>query len=474
MKKSLSVGVGLLVLASSAIALSSCGKNPGKTIVLWGPREHEDLYKEAMENYKKDHPDFEYDFEFQALGDAGANANIEKDVESAGSLITFPNDQLISIKRMGALSKLTTNDVTWAKEKHDGNSVESTKIGDGYYAYPISADNGFVFIYNKAAFVDTDVWDNEKDSLIEGYTFRDLFKALDDKGDKWASGGKVIWPLGSAWYEAGVFFGTGCDYSVEYDDKGAQKSVTCNIDDNEESLEAIRCMINTATNEDGTWNNHFVFTDDSDPAYNDYVTAHTGNGEKAIDEPLAGIISWNNSALRDAYGENYRVAVLPTLSNDVGFKDFAPTKKAMYTWKSFSGYKLLGVNPMSPFARAKDGNVEILHQVAQYLSDEAVSLLRYDATQMGPSNKAAAQSDKVKADKFLAALNEQFNLKDEAGNLIGVRTQDNTPSNFWEPIASVGKAIYESVSEGKPVLDSVANAKRKLKQVGNDIRASAE
>lgn len=484
MKKRLSFVCAAVLAAGATAALSSCGDSQFDGILIWGPEEHEQLYMEAINEYKAAHPDFKTEVRFAAQGDAGANDNVGKDVESAGSIITFPNDQLISLKRYGALSKLTDASVTWAKENNVEASVEAGKIGDGYYAYPISADNGFVFLFNRDAFKDTSVWDATKNGLKEGYTFRDLFAALDERGaqaghEKWANG-KVIWPSGSAWYESGVFFATGGDYAVEYDEKGVQKSATCNFGYNmvdgqkdfSHGLDAIRCMMNTMTNEDGSFNSHFTYTDDTDPAYNDYVSDHIGNGSKAEEEPLAGVISWNNSAPREAWGEDYDVEILPTLVAESKLLGGDGTR---YTWRSFSGFKLMGVNPFSAFARKAPDNIVILHELAQYLAGKDVSLKRYAATQLGPSNLEAQQDEAVKADKFLNALNRQYNLVDKDGKNIGFRVQDSTPANFWTPIANFGKGVYEAVHDGKTgSFNNITNAQRQLNQLQFDIEASAD
>lgn len=478
LKRRMALACSTIVAIGTLMGVTSCGAFDG--ILIWGPKEHEEVYLEAIEEYKASHPDFKEEIRFAAQGDAGANDNVSKDVESAGSIITFPNDQLISLKRMGALSKLTDASATWAYENHVTASVDAGKIGDSIYAYPISADNGFQFIYNKEAFVGTSVWDTANDTLKAGYTFRDLYAALDEKGGIY-NNAKVIWPIGSAWYECGVFFATGGDYEVVYDEKGNQQSAKCwfgyttdnnGAQDYTVGLEAISCMMNSMTNEDGTKNSHFVYTEDSDPAYNDYVDAHVGNGEKAEAEPLVGIVSWNNSKLREAWGDNYRVATLPTLVSDC---KLLGGNKQRYTWRSFSGFKLMGVNPFCAYARKAEENIVILHEIAQYLSSKDVSLKRYNATGLGPSNKEAQLNEEVSQDRFLNSLNNQYNLKDGNNNLIGFRVQDSTPSNFWTPIANLGKAVYQAAADGAiGSFNNVTKAKQTLEQLQYDIESSAD
>lgn len=458
-------------------AVSSCGSGTFEGVMIWGPVEHQELYLNAVEQFKKDNPDFTAEVQFGSQGDAGAYANLAVDPESGGSIFTFPNDQLINIRRIGAIGKLPAANVTWIKENNVLPACDAGKIGDDYYSYPISADNGFVFIYNKDAFVDTAVWDSAADNLKAGYTFRDLYAALDERGaqsghEKWAKS-YCIWPSGSAWYESGVFFATGGDYSVVYDEKGNQTGASCSfgykeVDGKEDytiGLEAARCMINSFTNKDGSVSNHFVYSDDTNPAYNDVVSKYS---VKDSEIPLAGVVSWNNPVLRTNYGDNYRVAVLPTLESDTA--QLGGTGER-YTWKSFSGFKLMGVNPYTKFASKSEENLSMLHKLAKYLSDTEVSLKRYETSALGPSNLKAQQDPEVAKDKFLTALNEQYSLLDGKG----ARVQDSVPSNYWTPIATFGNGLFNAIKDKTTgAYDTVFNIKRTLKSLQGDIESATK
>jgi arabinogalactan oligomer/maltooligosaccharide transport system substrate-binding protein len=473
----------IMTLASAAVLalgatsmLSSCG-GTFEGVMIWGPIEHQAVYEKAVADFKVDHPEFTAEVQYGSQGDAGAYANLAVDPQSGASLYTFPNDQLINIKRIGAIAKLSDENVTWVKENHVAASVEAGKIGDNYYAYPISADNGFVFTYNKDAFRDTSVWDSTTDGLKAGYTFRDLYKALDERGAQTGhekrANGLALWASGSAWYEAGVFFATGGDYSVVYDEKGKQTSASCTfgyktvegVEDYTIGLEATRCMINSFTNEDGTISKHFMYSEDTNPAYNDLVDKYSvADSEK----PLAGIVTRNNPVLRTNWGDDYAVAVLPTLESATTTLGGTGNK---YTWKTFSGFKLLGVNPYTPYAQKSEENLKMLHELAKYLSGKEVSLERYDSTSLGPSNLEAQEDPTVAADKYLVALNEQYNLLDGKG----ARVQDSTPSNFWTPIATFGNGLYNAISTGASgQFDNETNVKRTLKSLQADIESATK
>lgn len=449
-----------------ATALASCGGNE-EVVTIWGPEEHETVYLEAMAKFKEDHPDFKATIKFAALGDAGANGNISKDVETAAEIYTFPNDQLIDLRSMGALGKLPSASVEKIKKEHYLPAVESGKFGDDYYAYPLTADNGFVFIFNRAAFKDTSVWDATKDNnrggLKAGYTFRDLYKALDEKGaedPKWKNS-ICIWPSGTAWYQCGIYFATGGDYNVTFDDAGTQIKSECNFAweykkdssgnptdeiDYTKGIEAVRCMVNSITDETGKISDHFVFADDN--TYNSIANNNSLPAEftKEGGKPLAGIVCWNNGNLLTNWGDDYDCEVLPTLVSDT--VQYGGTGNR-YTWRSFSGFKLMGVNPFSAFARKSEQNLLLLHEIAQYLTGYDASIARFDASSAGPSNLQAREADEIKTNRFMVKLTEQLNLTDNQGNNIGYRTQDCVPQNFWTPIATLGNGVYNYIANGQ-------------------------
>ncbi len=467
------IAVGALAVGATA-TLTSCGGFEG--VMIWGPIEHQELYLAAVDAFKKANPEFTAEVRYAGSGDAGAYAAMAIDPQNGGSIVTFPNDQLINLKRIGALAPLSTENTAWIKENNDSTACEAGKISEKYYAYPISADNGYVLTYNADAFKDTAVWDSTTQDLKAGYTFRDLYTALDERGaqtghEKWANG-LAIWPEGSAWYESGMFFGTGGDYSVTYDDKGVQTSASCNFN-GDIGTKATRCMVNSFTNTDGSINKHFMYTDDSNPAYNDTVTKYINESDtEAMKTPLAAIVTWNNGALKKGWGENYRATVLPTLEDKAEFYGAANQGDGIkYTWKTFAGFKLMGVNPFSTFASKSEENLSMLHKLAKYLSDSEVSLARFKATSLGPSNKTAQKDAAVQADKFLKALSTQYNLNDGQG----CRVQDPTPSAYWTPIATYGKGLFDAVQNGtKGTYDTIANVKRALNQLQADIQSTTK
>lgn len=469
MKKLICLVLVLMLVAGSVVALTSCDS---KVIVIWGPGDHEDIYlkwtKEFMDQYPEQFAG--YKISYAGSGDSGAYAAMSIDPTSGASVYTFANDQMANLVNLAALSPVTGANLTWSQQNSEAKAYEATFIGETSYAYPLQADNGYYMYYNKAAFRGTAVWDSTTDSLKEGYTFRDLYKALDSRTDNWKNG-IVTWAMGDSWYVSGVFFAVGGDYEVKYDDAGKQKSANCWFSytlpegatdkrqgDYTVGLDAYECLKNTIVMEDGKVSSHYLYSDGDKNPLNDNIDIYS-NSEDPLgqEKPLAAAVcgTWKAKKLQEAWGDDYGATVLPMLETDSG---------EMFAMKNFAGYKHIGVNPQCKFAQAVDdsSNLLLLHKLAQYLAGKEISLERYEATGAGPANLEALADPKVVADAALMALNAQYvreckypanysvtKLQGQpVGNGLGYRVQDSVPANYWTPIQKFGNTLYNELSSG--------------------------
>ncbi len=472
MKKSLKAvtfsSIGLLAITVGSI-LASCDNRP--EIIIWGAGDHEDLYREYAQQYAEENQ-WDVRFTVAGQGDSGAYSAMSTDVTKGAAVFTYANDMLVNLNRIGALAPLRGDNLTWAQENHVEVALETGKLGDTYYGYPVSADNGFFMFYNQDAFEGTDVWDATTNDLKEGYTFLDLYKALDQKGGDWADA-KVTWAMGDAWYISGVFFGAGGDYEIIYDDEGNIESSDCwfAYEVDEEGKEdytigyrASEMMKNTIM-QDGKVSSHYLYSDASSTHLNDNITAGipsidaNGNVTQPTKFKVAAAISgtWKTKEIKKAWGDDARATVLPALEDDEGNK---------YDFYSFSGYKLMGVNPMCSYARESAENLQRLHDFAKYLTDVEVSLARYNATGLGPSNIEARKDKAVAEDFGLAALTEQY--------AIANHVQSSVPANYWTPIQNFGAGMYTDLLAGGTKYTQKASLAKELKQMQLQIEGAVQ
>ena len=154
------------------------------------------------------------------------------------------------------------------------------------------------------------------------------------------------------------------------------------------------------------------------------------NGSKVGDAANAAAVvsgTWDKGAAQDMFGANYACAKLPTFNVDG--KD--------YQMSGFGGFKLLGIKPQTDSKK-----FIVCQDLAKFLSNEETQLARFEAVGWGPSNKAAQQSDKVKADPALSALAEQ---------LAFTIPQGQYPNEYWDLATGLGDSIiagdYDSASD---------------------------
>lgn len=493
-KRILGITLATAMLAGSMATLAACDNS--KTLLIWGPGDHQDIYEQRVAEFIAQHEEFNgYKVQFAGSGDAGAYAAMNVDPATGAAVYTFANDQMANLVNLAALAPVREDNLKWSKENNSQAAYEATFIGDKSYAYPLQADNGYYMYYNKSAFRGTAVWDSEKDTLKDGYTFRNLYSALDQKTDNWKKG-KVTWAMGDSWYVSGVFFSVGGDYEVKYDDAGKQTAADCwfsytlpaGVTDWKDAdftvgMDAYQCLKNSITTTDGNVSSHYLYSDGDKNPLNDYIDMYTNADDPLCqDTPLAAAIcgTWKAKQLQTAWGDDYAATVLPVLETDDG---------ELFAMKNFAGYKHIGVNPQCEFAKQSKENLALLHQLAQYLSGKDVSIDRYNATGAGPANLEALKDPAIKSDAALLALNAQYdrvcvypdNYSVEAlrgtpiGNGIGYRNQDSVPANYWTPIQKFGNTLYNELSTKK--LDQFKNnttIKAYLAELQSEIAQAAQ
>ena len=99
---------------------------------------------------------------------------------------------------------------------------------------------------------------------------------------------------------------------------------------------------------------------------------------------------------------------------------------------SFSGYKLVGVNPHS-------ANVGVAMMLADYITNEDNQAKRFNDRQLGPSNIAVSKSEAVQSAPAIAALAEQSDYA----------TLQRVGANYWSSAASLGEILVSGDTQGK-------------------------
>lgn len=275
--------------------------------------------------------------------------------EAAADIFMFADDQFDALKNAGALLEISENTdrVILENGGRENGACRCAMYEDKLYAYPLTMGNGYFLYYNSAYFDEEDI------------------KSLDRILDKAAANGrKMTIDFSSGWYIYSFFKGAGL--TLEMNEDGLTS--TCNwnaVDTPYRGVDVAETMLRTATHEG------FVSCDDQ--GFQDGVKNGT---------IIAGINGpWNAEMVRQAWGNDFAAARLPacTIAGD------------SVQMCSFSGYKLVGINPHSE-------NSEWAMKLAEKLTSEEMQRRRFEMVGECPSNVNAAVSKEVQDSPAVAAL----------------------------------------------------------------------
>lgn len=366
----------LLLVALLAFSVAGCSKKEeGRTISLkvWGSSDDQTLLTELIEEFKAANPKNTYNIELGVVGEPDLSKRYLEDPEAAADVFAFPDDQIYTLVNAGALYEITRNKDAIIAANTEG-SVEAGTVDGKLYGYPMTADNGYFLYYDKSVFTEDDV--KSLDTMMEVAQSKDK---------------KVLMDVSNGWYIASFFLGAGLGFDSE-------KHIAWNNETGVKVGEYIK---------EFTANAAFTTGDDN--------VLKSGMGT-TIAAGVSG--TWNAGDLESILGDNYAATKLPTYN-------LGGTQTQM---GSFGGFKLIGVNALVDEDVATDAM-----DLAEFLTNEASQIKRFEERQLGPSNKKAAESDSVKANIALAALAEQ------SPYAVSQRSVNN--DTFWTPAEAFGTAL---------------------------------
>lgn len=356
-------------------------------ITVWVAENVTDFTSQQIAAFQEANPQYAgYTVTVEPVGEGDAAGNMITDVEGGADIYGFAQDQLARLVSAGALSPITGDYATFVTEQNDAGAAGAATMANTVFAFPITSDNGYFLYYDKSVVTDP----TSLDAIV---------------ADCEAAGKSVYFEINSGWYQPAFFFGTGCTLTYDADDSG--NFTACNIDyASEKGLAALKAIINLKK---------------STAFINGSSISNAANVAAIVDG------TWDASAAKEIFGDNYACAKLPKFTVD----------GTDYQFSGFGGFKLLGVKPQT------DANkLQVCLAMAQFLSNEETQLARYESVGWGPSNLAAQQSDAVKADEALSALAEQ---------LAYTIPQGQYPGDYWTLATSLGDSIisgdYDNYSD---------------------------
>ena len=358
---------------------------------MWGAEEDQDLLREISDKFIEKYGNYggKITINLGAQSEKEAKDTVLTDPTAAADVFAFADDQLNELVQAGALQEVQLN-ADDVKSRNTPASVDAATVDGKLYAYPLTADNGYFMFYDKSFFTEDDV------------------KSLDTMMDKAAAAGKkVSMDVANGWYLYSFYAGAGLNLALA--DDGV--NTVCNWNE-APGADVTQAVINICKNPG------FIALKDEE------FTGKLKDGTL-----VAGVNgTWRANDAAEAWGDNYAACKLPTYTLNGEQVQMA----------SFSGFKLIGVNPHS-------ANVGAAMLLADFVTNEENEELRFKERAQGPSNTNALAAASSPALTAVVDQSEYANLQRVGGN-------------FWASAETLGSICVNGNPDGKDTQTLVDDA----------------
>ena len=361
------------------------------TLTMWGAEEDQDLLREISDKFIEKYGNYggKITINLGAQSESTAKDTVLTDPTAAADVYAFADDQLNELVKAGALQEVQLN-ADDVKSRNTPASVDAATVDGKIYAYPLTADNGYFMFYDKSFFTEDDV------------------KSLDTMMEKAAAAGKkVSMDVANGWYLYSFYAGAGLNLSLA--DDGV--NTVCNWNE-APGADVTQAVIDICKNPG------FIALKDEE------FTGKLKDGTL-----VAGVNgTWRANDAAEVWGDNYAACKLPTYTLNGEQVQMA----------SFSGFKLIGVNPHS-------SNVGAAMLLADYVTNEENETLRFQQRAQGPSNTNALAAASSPALTAVVAQSEYATLQRVGGN-------------FWASAETLGSICVNGNPDGKDTQTLVDDA----------------
>lgn len=342
------------------------------TVTVWSPQEDQDTgwLQEQCDAFNTAHPDWDITFEYGVCPEGEAKDTVTTDVEASADVYMLANDNIPDLVAANALAELGGSYLEYATSTNSDSIVASVTYNDAVVAFPFTSNTWFMY-YDKSVYSEEDI------------------KSFDTMLEK----GKVSFKLSDSWYIPAFYAANGCTLFGDGTDAAA------GIDFGGEKAAAVtEYLVELAANPN--------FINDADGS------GISGLRDGKVNAMFSG--TWDAEAVKEALGENFGVAALPTVN-------IGGTEGQM---KSFMGSKAIGVNPNAE-------NPQVAMALANYLASEEAQQAHYEKRSILPTNINITFAD----DEIATAVTEVMNNTSIMQPLVAEM------GNYWSPAENMGRAL---------------------------------
>lgn len=345
------------------------------TITVWSPQEDQDTgwLDQECQAFNEAHPNWDVAFEYGVCPEGDAKANVTQDVEGAADVYMFANDNITDLVAANALSELGGSYLDAVKTTNSDSIVDSVTVDGSVYGFPFTTNTWFMY-YDKSVFSEDDI------------------KSFDTMLEK----GKVSFPLTNSWYIQAFYVANGC--TLFGDD---QMDEAAGIDFGGDKATAVtNYLVDLAKNP------NFVVDADG--------SGISGLKNGSVNAIFSG--SWDAEAVKEALGDNFAAAALPTVTID--------GKEGQMM--AFAGSKAIGVNPNTE-------NPQVAMALAEFLAGSDAQKAHYEMRNVIPCNTELLNA--ITDDPVVEAQNDTFDRTSITQPFVSAM------GNYWSPAENMGKAI---------------------------------
>ena len=345
------------------------------TITVWSPQEDQDTgwLDQECQAFNEAHPNWDVTFEYGVCPEGDAKANVTQDVEGAADVYMFANDNITDLVAANALSELGGSYLDAVKTTNSDSIVDSVTVDGSVYGFPFTTNTWFMY-YDKSVFSEDDI------------------KSFDTMLEK----GKVSFPLTNSWYIQAFYVANGC--TLFGDD---QMDEAAGIDFGGDKATAVtNYLVDLAKNP------NFVVDADG--------SGISGLKNGSVNAIFSG--SWDAEAVKEALGDNFAAAALPTVTID--------GKEGQMM--AFAGSKAIGVNPNTE-------NPQVAMALAEFLAGSDAQKAHYEMRNVIPCNTELLTA--ITDDPVVEAQNDTFDRTSITQPFVSAM------GNYWSPAENMGKAI---------------------------------
>ena len=387
------------------------GEAKKMTLTVWSPAEDQapqaglpnGLLAKWCREFANEHPEWDITFRYGVCSEGDARDIVTKDLDAAADVYMYANDQLATLVGAGALAEFGGSALETIRTMNNETMFRSVTYEDAVYGVPYTP-NTLILYYNDEMFDEDEV--KSLNTMLE----KDLGKGV----------AAFAMDLTDSWYIEQFYYAGGFTL---YGPDGTDEAAGTNIGDFGFVTEFLVDLV-------------------KNPKF------HKESGDDSITRLANGTLgslvsgSWKASAIKEALGDDFETAALPSVTFDNGVSG---------VMRQFTGSKAVGVNPRSE-------NMAAAVALALYLGSESVQRDRFEYRGVTPVNVNLAESQEVLESPIA-----------EAENAVVLHTsvvQPTVPaiSNWFKIVETFAEEIYNgTITKG--------NAAERTKQLEEALNA---